>query len=56
MINKRRIPSTLLIASALALGTIGTNVAAQSKDGYVQDTRDQTLGRYVQAVFTYTFR
>jgi hypothetical protein len=25
-------------------------------ESYVQDSRDRTLGRYVQAVFTYTFR
>ena len=40
-----------------------TDVLAQNSsvnrsitESYVQDTRDQTLKRYVQAVFTYTFR
>lgn len=31
------------------------SVARSITDTYVQDTRDRTLGRFVQAVFTYTF-
>ncbi len=31
-------------------------VSRSVTEGYVQDSRDRTLGRYIQAVFTYTFR
>jgi hypothetical protein len=31
-------------------------VSRNVTDSYVQDSRDRTLGRYVQLVFTYTFR
>jgi len=33
-----------------------TSVSRSITDSYIQDTRDQALKRYVQAVFTYTFR
>ena len=41
MIKNLTKPSLVLAASAIALGALATNVAAQSgsKDGYVQDTR-----------------
>ncbi len=41
MIKNLTKPSLVLAASAIALGTLTTNVAAQSgsKDGYLQDTR-----------------
>ncbi len=32
------------------------SVSRSITEAYVQDSRDRTLGRYVQAVFTYTFR
>jgi len=32
------------------------SVSRSITDTYIQDQRDQALGRYVQAVFTYTFR
>jgi outer membrane beta-barrel protein/carboxypeptidase family protein len=32
------------------------SVSRSVTETYVQDSRDRTLGRYVQAVFTYTFR
>ncbi len=32
------------------------SVSRSVTESYVQDTRDQALGRYTQAVFTYTFR
>lgn len=32
------------------------NVSRTITETYVQDSRDRTLGRYAQAVFTYTFR
>ena len=32
------------------------SVSRSVTESYVQDSRDRTLGRYVQAVFTYTFR
>lgn len=32
------------------------SVSRNITEAYVQDSRDRTLGRYVQAVFTYTFR
>ena len=32
------------------------SVSRSFTETYVQDSRDRTLGRYVQAVFTYTFR
>ena len=32
------------------------SVSRSITEAYVQDSRDRTLGRYVQAVFTYTFK
>ena len=32
------------------------SVSRSVTESYVQDSRDRTLGRFVQAVFTYTFR
>jgi hypothetical protein len=32
------------------------SVGRSFTETYVQDSRDRTLGRFVQAVFTYTFR
>jgi hypothetical protein len=32
------------------------SVSRSITESYVQDTRDRALGRFVQAVFTYTFR
>jgi hypothetical protein len=32
------------------------SVSRSVTESYVQDSRDRTLGRYFQAVFTYTFR
>jgi hypothetical protein len=32
------------------------SVSRSITETYVQDSRDRTLGRYVQAVFTYSWR
>jgi hypothetical protein len=32
------------------------SVGRSFTESYVQDSRDRTLGRFVQAVFTYTFK
>ncbi len=41
-----------------ATDVLGQNrsVSRSVTETYVQDTRDQPLGRYVQAVFTYSWR
>jgi len=32
------------------------SVGRSSTESYIQDSRDRTLGRFVQAVFTYSFK